>query len=445
MRHRTPLILALALVLGGPDAARACDPSVATRVAQPSPAQLDAAGLGRLPIAPDAKRVDLVAPPFSNPTNVTNPLFPISALKSAILNGSVEGDPLKIETTLLPGSEVVEWSPGQCVRTLVSQFVAYRNGRIEEVALDHYAQADDGSVWYLGEDVFNYQDGVIADTEGTWLAGNEGPAAMIMPANPKVGDVLRTENVPGLVFEEVTVKQVDKTVPGPFGPVAGALVGTELHDDGTREDKTFAPGYGEFFSAAGKDLEALALAVPTDARQGAAPVELTRLWTGANKVFAARRWGVISAALDDMRAAWRAHRRAAPRRLVAPMDAAVRTLARAVARRAAGRARAAALAVAQATLDLRLPYESPAAIDRARFDLWARQVPVDAAARDLPGLRSDVSTLEWIRDRIAGGLDPVARTRVDTQLVKLRANIGDRDLHAAVRTAAALRGALSLD
>jgi hypothetical protein len=52
------------------------------------------------------------------------------------------------------------------------------DGRNEEVALDFYAQADDGSVWYFGEDVYNYRDGVVVSTDGTWLAGKEGPAAM---------------------------------------------------------------------------------------------------------------------------------------------------------------------------------------------------------------------------------------------------------------------------
>ena len=59
----------------------------------------------------------------------------------------------------------------------------------EEVAYDLYAQADDGSVWYFGEDVFNFADGAIVDTHGTWIAGVDGPAAMIMPADPQVGDV----------------------------------------------------------------------------------------------------------------------------------------------------------------------------------------------------------------------------------------------------------------
>ena len=130
--------------------------------------------------------------------------------------------------------------------TRIHQYVAYSGGRILEVALDWYAQADDGSVWYFGEDVFNYEDGVVADTHGTWLAGRDGPPGMIMPAQPSPGQVYRPENIPELVFEEVTVKAAGQRVPGPRGTVDGALVIKELHMDGATEEKTFAPGYGEF-------------------------------------------------------------------------------------------------------------------------------------------------------------------------------------------------------
>jgi hypothetical protein len=35
----------------------------------------------------------------------------------------------------------------------------------QEVALDFYAQADHGTVWYFGEDVYNSEKGAVADTE----------------------------------------------------------------------------------------------------------------------------------------------------------------------------------------------------------------------------------------------------------------------------------------
>jgi hypothetical protein len=425
---------AAALTAGAqPALAQPCDPSVSTPVPQPSRAQLVAAGLGKLPLAPDSQRVDLVAPPFSHSTAVTNPLFPISDLRSAVINGHIDGKPLKIETTLLPKTQVIEWSPGQCVRTLISQFVAYKGGRIEEVALDRYAQDDAGSVWYFGEDVFNYADGAVADTDGTWLAGIDGPAAMIMPAHPKVGSVNRAENVPGLVFEEVTTRTVDKTVPGPRGPVAGAIIGSELHDDGMREDKYFAPGYGEFRSAGGGDLEAMALAVPTDSLPGAMPTALTNLYDGALNVYDAKSAARRRAAARQTAAAWHSHRkRAVPPRLRAPMSHAVATLTRAVRH---GRARAAALPAAQAALDLQLQYRPPIEIDRARLSLWARRVAVDAARHDARSVNGDVSTIEWIRDRLTQAVGPVALARIDRQIEEMRTAVTDGHLRAAARTA----------
>jgi len=419
-----------------------------TPIPQPTEAQLKAAKLHKLPLAPDSARVDLAAPPFSDPTNVTNPLFPISDLHSVILNGKVDGKPFKTETTLLPDTRIIEWTDGQQVEVLVSQYVAYLDGRLEEVALDFYAQADDGSVWYLGEDVFNYNEkGHIADTGGTWLAGKEGPAAMIMPADPEVGQAFRPENIPGLVFEEVTVKTIGKTVDGPRGPVAGAMVGKELHDDGSFSDKVFAPGYGEFYSAHEGDVEALALAMPTDALPGPPPDELKTLSTGADDIFkfaTNKKWKKASATAKKVTTAWKTFQASGnvPPRLVAPTSRAIKALGAAVDARDPAKARGAAIDVAFASVDLQLRHRPPAEIDLARFDLWTRQLLVDAAADDLGGATSDVATLEWIRDRFVHTLDPVDVTRIDQHLLDLRANATDEDLNAAAAEAARLRDTL---
>jgi len=156
-------------------ASNGCQATASTPVPQPTQAQLDAAGLGGIPLAPDSARRDLVAAPFSDPTAVTNPLFPIADLDSAILNGRVDGKPFYTETTLLPFTQILEWTPGQCVHVLVSQYMAFLDGKLQETAIDLYAQADDRSVWYLGESVFDYDAaGRVSTTEGTWHAGTEG-------------------------------------------------------------------------------------------------------------------------------------------------------------------------------------------------------------------------------------------------------------------------------
>ena len=407
-----------------------------------------AAELSELPVAPTSARVDLELPSFSNPTEITNPLFPISELRSAVFSGRVEGEPFHTETTLLPQTRTIEWSPGKTVETRVSQYFAYIDGRIEEVANDYYAQADDGSVWYFGEDLFDYErSGFVDSTEGAWLAGVDGPPAMIMPGDPQVGQAHRAENIPGVAFEEVRIKTVDKTVPGPTGPVEGAMVARELHDDATFSDKVFAPGYGEFFSGHGPEVEAMALAVPADAAGGAPPPELERLAPAADQAFGAVRagdWQSAAAAERDAAGAWDAYRQGVvPPRIGLEMDRGLALLGRGIEGRDQVQAGDGAIDVAQSALDLELRYRDPAEIDFERFGQWARQVQVDAQGEELGFVRGDVTTMEWIRDRFVQTLDPADVTRIDVGLRELRDAVVEKDLAAVAEVSAALERQLA--
>jgi hypothetical protein len=390
--------------------------------------------------APDRARVDLRTPVFTHPTRITNPLFPIARLRSAVLLGHVSGKPFRTETTLLGGTATVTWN-GKRIPVLVSQYMAYLDGRLEEVALDRYAQADDGSVWYFGEDVADYERGAITTTEGTWLAGREGPPAMIMPAHPRVGDTYRTENVPGVVFEEVSVKSVGTTVDGPHGRVPGAMIGSELHADRTSEDKVFAPGYGEFRTAGGGDLEAMAEAVPVDARPVATPAALAALAVNSEGIIESARvadWRAVTATVGRMRGEWASLRPGAPPLIAARMTASMDALGRAVPGRRVGAIAQAAIGVWQSVLDLELRHRPPAQVDAARFHVWTQQLRVDAAARDLARVTGDVATLEWIRDRFAPALPAAARGELDARLRDLRAATNARNLPEAADVAARL-------
>jgi hypothetical protein len=103
-------------------------------------------GTGCLPLAPEGQRVDRTTPTFSRPTEITNPLLPVAEVTQSLQLGSVDGKPFRAEVTLLPGTKAIAWN-GRQVPTRIHQYVAYSGGRILEVALDWYAQADDGSVW----------------------------------------------------------------------------------------------------------------------------------------------------------------------------------------------------------------------------------------------------------------------------------------------------------
>lgn len=414
-------------------------PSAVATIQQPEPP----AGL---PTAPEGARVDIEMPVFTNPTSITNPLFPISRQASVLMLGRVDDEPFRTEVTLLPFTRIIDWD-GVSVETLVSQYAAYLDGRITEIAYDYYAQADDGSVWYFGEDVFDFVDGAIVTTEGTWLAGKDGPAAMIMPARPSVGDVYRPENVPGFVFEEVTVKAVDQRLDGPLGPIPGGLSISELHSDGTTEAKLFAPGYGEFRTGGGGDVEALALAVPTDALDVPVPADLEALSAGALTTFddaGAGRWTHASTMAAELATAWRRVSGGdVPPAISADLDTGLRRLDAAIKAKRADRARSASIEVARSAFDLQLRHRPTTDVDLARFDLWAAQTLVDASAEDAAGVNASVFALDYIRDRFVHILDAPLATQLNTQLNELQAAVIDDDFETATDAATELRRLLA--
>jgi hypothetical protein len=400
----------------------------------------------RIPGAQPSERVDLAFPTFPNPTEITNPLFPVSDQASVLLLGHVDGEPFRTEVTLLPYTRIIEWE-GQRVETLVSQYNAFLGGSIEEVAYDYYAQADDGSVWYFGEDVFDFRDGAMISTEGTWLAGRDGPAAMIMPADPRVGDVYRPENAPGFVFEEVTVRSTDRTLGGPLGPIQGGMLVDELHADGKTEQKIFAPGYGEFYTAGGGDVEALALAVPTDAATEPLPAELTTMSNAAMDLYDAGEagdWKASATSLDDLSRAWAAYRAGEVPGLIEPLVVgALRALGAAVASRESRATQDAAIAVSRLALDLQLRYRPVVEIDLARLDLWAAQMVSDAAANDGLAVSADSFAMDYVRDRLLRALDERRLRRLNVELGAIQVAVIDRIVAEAGAAAQRLRDEIS--
>ncbi|WP_209446197.1 hypothetical protein [Streptomyces sp. MZ04] len=439
------LAAAVGVVLGAALVTSACDAGSTNKKAGPECVQIVEESTGKktgecLPLAPRKDRVDLGKPAFSRPASITNPLHPSAQVKQVIYGGQVDGKPFRTEFTLLPGTKSIALK-GEQVKARTIQYMALSDGRIEELALDWFAQADDGSVWYLGEEVFNYKNGVVADTEGTWLAGKTGPAAMIMPARPGTGDVYRPENAPEVVFEEVTVKATGQTVDGPYGPVKGAITVNELHMDGSHEDKVFAPGYGEFSTgSAHGDLEAVSLAVPTDAKPGPVPGDLTAL-SGAAR---AAQDGPTDTTARKARAAWDKYEASdrVPRLLDRQMDRDLGALTRAVGAHDAAATRGAALRVAQNALDLRLRYEPLSSVEADRMDLWARQVTIDAAAGDEGAVAGDVTSLELTWERAGAGTPADKAAPIDDALRELREAADHKDTAAAAKSAPRLLAAL---
>ena len=437
-------ILAALAVAGCSNPPPSTTPSMSAVAAATSPPA--ASGAGQIPqpsvtgieVADPADRVDLAVPTFSNPTEITNPLFPIARQSSNLLVGTVEEKAFRTEVTVLPWTQVIEWE-GQQIEAVVSQYNAFLDGRIEEIAYDLYAQADDGSVWYLGEDVFNFADGAIVDTHGTWHAGIDGPATMIMPNDPQVGDVYRPENIPGLVFEEVVVQSTAETLDGPFGPVEGAIVVEEHHQDGSTETKQFAPGYGEFYTAAGGEVEGLAMAIPTDTASGSQPDALTSAAASASAAVQAALDGDLSQVeqlTSDLESARGELGDTEIPALLGPLlSDAIDRLSAAASDGDQDATTQAAIDVARLVNDLTLRYRPTPEVDLDRVGLWGAQLTLDAGAEDLDRVRSDNFAVDYARERIVGGVSDEIVNELNATLEELQVAIDDEDFAAMAEAA----------
>ncbi|MFZ1627125.1 MAG: hypothetical protein WAT81_04980 [Candidatus Moraniibacteriota bacterium] len=396
------------------------------------------------------KRVDLVAPVFSHSTKIDNPLYPVSSLKSSVFIGLVDDLPFRTETTLLPKTRIINVN-GAPIETLEYQYMAFSGGRLQEIAKDWFAQDDAGNVWYLGEDVADYNEtGRIFTHEGTWLAGvDNAPISMIMAAHPKVGDVWQAEDTAPEAWEEITVKETGLSLIGPSGPIANAIIGSELHMDGTRQQKIFAPGYGEFQTGSreNNDLEALALSIPTDAQADSLPAELKNLSTQTATLYNAvrgRDFTSMNTALTRVSSEWSNYKAS---NVVSPLlanevERIFPLLRKAASAKNTFETALHAVELARPIYDLRLRYQPIPEIDQVRFDLWMAQVPVDAERGDAGSLRGDVASASLVLDRFVHTLDGSLASRIHVKLDELTSVADKDDLNRSVTLASEIRGLL---
>ncbi len=128
------------------------------------------------------------------------------------------------------------------VRDTVTQ-----DGKIVEDTFDWYAQHDDGTIWYLGEQTAEFEDGRIATRAGSFEAGVDGAmAGVIMPGDPRVGMTYRQEYYKGEAEDNGEVLSLDEMAEVSAGHHPKALLtkDTTTIEPRVLEYKLYAPGVG---------------------------------------------------------------------------------------------------------------------------------------------------------------------------------------------------------
>jgi len=196
------------------------------------------------------------APSFGAPLEFDNEFMPFEPGAMKLYVGRSTDGFLAVADLYLTETRSFELQ-GKEVECAILQETEFVAGALVEISRNFFAQANDGTVFYFGELVDNYEDGKIVDHDGSWLVG--GPTdpsdppgtvkaqvpAVFMPPDPQTGDSWKPEDLFPIVDETVTVVADDVNIKVPAGKFEGAIKVKETSqlEDGF-ECKWYAPGIG---------------------------------------------------------------------------------------------------------------------------------------------------------------------------------------------------------
>lgn len=133
------------------------------------------------------------------------------------------------------------------IRARVVHDVVREDGEVVENTWDWYAQDAGGSLWYLGEDTQELEDGQVVSTEGSWRHGRDGAqAGVILPARPRPGCAYREEYLAGEAEDQARVLAGSEAIDSPTGfhrRLLHTSNSTPLEPD-LLENKLYARGLG---------------------------------------------------------------------------------------------------------------------------------------------------------------------------------------------------------
>ncbi len=203
---------------------------------------------GRFNLNLDESLPDFSAATFSNPTQVTDSFLSYLTETARTFVDSDEDAPETIVVEVQTTTRIVNG-----VESLVVRDRVFADELLVEDTLDWYAQDDLGNVWYMGEEVVNYEyddDGNLIGTDngGSWEAGVDGAEPGIaMWASPVVGQPYHqeyyedeAEDMAVIVAFNVEVELGDGTI---YSNCLQILEWSELAPDAL-EYKYYVPGTG---------------------------------------------------------------------------------------------------------------------------------------------------------------------------------------------------------
>jgi hypothetical protein len=184
--------------------------------------------------------------PVLDPANfvsvIDNPYFPLPVGRTLVYRGVKDGQTQTDTVTVTNRTKVILG-----ITTTVVHDRATHDGTPLEDTFDYYAQAKDGTVWYLGEDTTAYLPNGRTDTSGSFQAGvNGAQPGIIMAAHPQIPDAYRQECFAGEAEDAAWVVGTTGSTRVPYGNVRNVLTTLEATqvEPGAYDEKVYGTGVG---------------------------------------------------------------------------------------------------------------------------------------------------------------------------------------------------------
>jgi hypothetical protein len=170
--------------------------------------------------------------------SVDNPLFPL--VPGTVLTYTADAETVVV--TVTDSTKVILGVVCTIVRDVASD-----EGEVIEDTYDYYAQDTTGTVWYMGEDTKELENGHVVSTAGSWEAGVDGAKpGVLIPGHPVVGQEYKQEYYACHAEDMGEVLALDASASVEAGDYTGCL---KTHDftplePNANEQKYYAPGVG---------------------------------------------------------------------------------------------------------------------------------------------------------------------------------------------------------
>jgi len=177
-----------------------------------------------------------------------NPYFILDPGHELHLVGDEDKEEVDLTITVLGDTRDITIPGLGTVRTRVVEEREKADGELKEISRNFFAICEETSdVFYFGEEVDNYEGGVIVSHGGAWLAGTNGAMpGLIMPGSFLLGSRYFQEVAPGVALDRGENTGMNQLVTVPAGSFPGSVtvLETSALERNSKGTKIYAPGVG---------------------------------------------------------------------------------------------------------------------------------------------------------------------------------------------------------